>query len=644
MEQNKILQSKQCRKVLFITVIGWLLSTSNPSFGKEKPNVIYILADDLGYGDLSCYGQEKFSTPHIDRLASQGKKFTNHYSGSTVSAPSRSSLMTGLHTGHTPIRGNGNIALPDQSLTVAEVFKKAGYTTGMFGKWGLGEVNTSGEPNKQGFDDYYGYLNQSRAHRYYIDYLIDNGKKDYLPGNDLKKLTTYAADVIHDKALRFIDNNASKPFFLYCPYLIPHAELIVPKDSIFEKFEGRFLPEKTYKGSDYIGAGTNIGGYISQNQCHAVFAAMVYRLDKYVGEIVKKVNDLGLSENTLIIFTSDNGPHNAGGGHPSYFNGSGGLRGIKRDLYEGGIRVPFIASWPGTITQGTRTNHVSSFWDFLPTCAELVNEEIPETLDGISYLPELIGQGAQEKPDFLYWEFFEKNGRRAVRKGKWKAVQYKMKNNPYTDVKLFDLEKDPKEETNIASNKPDTVRLLHNLMEMSHVRSKDFSWAYEANKLRATFFIVADNKPVSNIKVNLKGNGSRISWKNGQAVYTGVTKSTNSEISVYEKGNVIYSKPVTIKTSDIVDTIDLSSVYLTRSFAHSGAAIQIKNTNGRLTVTSPMQYTSIELYSLSGRLVHQGEFASYSVSFCTKKLPVGIYTLKIANRKNVISKKVALLR
>ncbi len=598
---------------------------------QEKPNVIYILADDLGYGDLSCYGQKKFLTPNIDRLAQRGIKFTDHYSGSTVSAPSRSCLMTGQHTGHTPIKGNGKFPLPASSVTVAELFKAAGYTTGQFGKWGLGEPGSEGDPNTQGFDEFFGYIDQARAHRYYVEYLIDNGQRHPLPGNNLRDLVTYSADVIQEKALDFIEDNNDKPFYMYCSYTIPHAELIVPQDSIFQKFDGKFNPEKVHNGADYIGQNTSVGGYCSQKKCHATFAAMVYRLDLYVGQIVTKLEEHGILDSTIIMFTSDNGPHNEGGAAPNYFASRGGLRGLKRDLYEAGIRVPFIVSWPGKISQGKESNHISAFWDFLPTCADLINQNMPQDIDGISFLPELLGQPEQPKHDFLYWEFFERNGRRAARMGKWKAVQYKMKDNPYAAVKLFNLKNDRAEQNDIASNYKDTVANLLNIMEMSHLRSKNFSWAYESKKIRATFVLMAHGKPVGGLKVNLKNNGDRISWKNGQAVYTGVTKSAKPELKIYENNQVLFTKDITVQSKDIIDTINLSTVAIFNNGSNSELprpfSIQIESK--KIAISSKNTIKHIELVTVQGKVILVQRANNSRAIVDLTKIPSGLYVLKI---------------
>jgi arylsulfatase A-like enzyme len=446
-----------------------------------KPNIIYILADDLGYGDLGCYGQAKFTTPNLDRLAGEGIRFTRHYSGSTVCAPSRSVLMTGLHTGHTPIRGNqevqpeGQWPMPASTRTLAEALKDVGYITGAFGKWGLGFPGSEGDPVNQGFDNFFGYNCQRYAHRYYPEYLWENDKKVYLEGNDWSSTKSYAPDLIQQKTLDFIRENHDTTFFAFIPMVIPHAELIVPDDDIYQQYLGKF-PEAPYvgrPGADY-GPDMKIGMYCSQDFPHATFAAMVHRLDRHVGEIVMLVEELGLSENTIIMFTSDNGPHMEGGADPDFFNSNGGLRGYKRDLYEGGVRVPFIVSWPGTIKEGAVSDHPSAFWDLMPTLAELTGFESGEN-DGISFLPELLGR-EQAKHDMLYWEFHEQGGKQAILKDEWKAVRLHVGKDPRAAIELYNLEKDPEEENNVAEAHPDLVEEFSRMMAESRIPSEKFNF------------------------------------------------------------------------------------------------------------------------------------------------------------------------
>lgn len=449
-----------------------------------KPNIIYILADDLGYGDLSLTGQTKFSTPNIDKLSKDGMFFTQHYSGSTVCAPSRSSLMTGQHTGHTFIRGNrevqpeGQHPLDSSIVTVAELLKSKGYATGAFGKWGLGYPSSEGDPNNQGFDEFYGYNCQRMGHNYYPYHMWHNQFKEILKGNVGKKTKTYAPDIIHQKALEFIEKNKDTTFFMYYPSIIPHAELVAPEEYMM-KFRGKLLPEKNYKGID-DGKGYKNGGYGSQKEPHTAFAAMVYLLDKQVGEIRKKVEELGIAENTIIIFTSDNGPHGEGGANPNYFNSNADLKGYKRDLYEGGIRVPMIAYWPGKIKPNSTSNHISAFWDFLPTVCEIAQIKTPQNIDGISLLPELLGE-KQKSHDYLYWEFMEQGGKQALRLGDWKGIRLNMSNNAKAPIELYNLASDIGEQNNIAAEHPEIVKKIDSIMSKEHTYSKEFSFKYENN-------------------------------------------------------------------------------------------------------------------------------------------------------------------
>jgi len=471
----------------FLILALWLFSSgcgSKPSTGSKEntpPNIIYILADDLGYGDLSCYGQDKFSTPHLDQLARQGIRFTRHYSGSTVCAPSRSVLMTGLHTGHTQVRGNqevrpeGQWPLADSVLTMAERMKEAGYVTGAFGKWGLGFPGSEGDPVNQGFDLFFGYNCQRYAHRYYPEYLWENEEKVMLPGNDWSSTETYAPDVIQEKTLEFIRNNRDTSFFAYLPIVIPHAELIVPDDEILQLYLDKY-PEEAYvgrPGADY-GPDMVIGMYCSAEFPHATFAAMVHRIDLYVGQIVEELEELGIAENTLIMFTSDNGPHQEGGADPEFFNSSAGLRGVKRDLYEGGLRVPMIASWPGTIEGGRITDHVSAFWDVLPTLSDLAGFNVDRT-DGISFLPVLLGE-EQPAHEFLYWEFHERGGKQAILADPWKAVRLGVGQNPDGPLELYNLDEDPHEKNNVADMYPELVDKFSRMMEEERVPSAKFNF------------------------------------------------------------------------------------------------------------------------------------------------------------------------
>ena len=466
--------------LLSILMLASLLGCQQKDTKDTLPNIIYFIADDLGYGDLSCLGQEKFNTPNIDRLASEGMLFTQHYSGSTVCAPSRSALMTGQHTGHTPIRGNrsvqpeGQWPIEDKTFTLAELLKQKGYVTGGFGKWGLGGPGTEGDPVYQGFDVFFGYNCQGKAHNYYPRHLWDNLEKVILHENEGINEGIYGPNLIHEKALEFIESNKDQPFFLFYPNVIPHAELFAPEEYM-KMFRGKFLPEKEYQGYDE-GPKFRDGPYGSQPEPHAAFAAMITLLDHQVGEVIDKIAELGLSENTLVIFTSDNGPHLEGGADPDYFNSNGIYTGYKRDLYEGGIRVPTIARWPGKIAANSQTNHLSAFWDVYPTLAELTGQEIHDSVDGISFLPTLFGKEGQQEHEYLYWEFHEKNGRQAIRKGDWKLVRYDVFSPEKMTTELYNIAEDPAEIRNVAEENQDIAEELLHLMKGARTESPVFTF------------------------------------------------------------------------------------------------------------------------------------------------------------------------
>ena len=450
---------------------------------QDKPNVVFILADDLGYGDLSCYGQEKFETPNIDALAQSGMRFTQCYSGTTVSAPSRSCLLTGMHSGHTYIRGNieldpeGQFPLPAEAKTIFHLFKDAGYKTSAFGKWGLGFIGSTGDPQKQGCDTFYGYNCQLLAHSYYPDHLWDNDQRVDLKDNVLEVQYgkgTYSQDLIHGKALDYLDGmKPDEPFFMWYPTIIPHAELIVPEDSIIKKFRGKY-PEKPFKGTEPGNPAFRKGGYCSQFYPHATFAAMVYRLDVYVGQLIEKLKERGLYDNTIIIFASDNGPHMEGGADPDFFNSNGIYRGYKRDLYEGGIRVPMIISWPGRVETNKETDFMCSFWDMMPTFEEILTPKAKQkAMDGVSLLPLLENRKGQKEHEYLYFEFQEMNGRQAVRKGSWKLVHMNIRGKkPYYE--LYNLASDPSERHNVIRKYPEKEQELKAVMVEAHVESPDF--------------------------------------------------------------------------------------------------------------------------------------------------------------------------
>jgi len=432
---------------------------------KQKPNIIFIMADDLGYAELGCYGQTKIKTPHIDQLAAEGMKFTQAYAGSMVCQPSRSVLMTGQHTGHTAVRANDlNQLLYDEDQTVAEVLKEAGYATGIFGKWGLGYEGTPGHPNRQGFDQFTGELLQVHAHFYYPFWIWRNEEKVMLPENENNQRGRYVHDLIHEDAKAFIRKNQKQPFFAYLPYILPHVELVVPEDSE-RPYRGKFpktpIPDPR-------------PGYIGSDDGLVTFAGMVSRLDAHVGEIVAMLEELGIRDNTLIIFTSDNGGQ---GGTwkemTDFFNGNAPLKGHKGSMYEGGLRVPFIAKWPGKIEAGTTSDLQIGFWDILPTFAQIAGTKVPAGIDvdGISFVPTLLGEGNQKKHEYLYWEYTKgKISSRALRMGNWKAVQNKMKNS----IELYDLGKDVGETNDLAKQHPDQVKAMTDIMQQAHEEPRDF--------------------------------------------------------------------------------------------------------------------------------------------------------------------------
>lgn len=461
-----------------------MITSVFPKDKAQKPNIIYILADDLGYGDVGCYGQKIIKTPNIDKLASEGMLFTQHYAGCTVSAPSRSSLITGLHTGHTFIRGNkevepeGQYPLPANTFTLAEMFKQSGYVTGAFGKWGLGFPKSTGDPNNLGFDEFYGYNCQKLAHNYYPYYLWHNQTKVILDGNAGEKKEQYAPDIIHQQALTFLRNNKSNKLFMYLAYTFPHAELTSPEDSIYNMYINKIKEKNPYEGVD-SGKGYKDGAYGTSLTPHSDFAAMVTRLDAYVGDIMAELKRLGIDKNTLVIFTSDNGPHREGGADPDFFDSYGPLRGVKRDVFEGGIRVPMIAAWPGTIKSGAKTDLISAFWDMMPTFKELVGNKSINTTDGISIVPTLLSQNKQNTHKYMYWEFHEQGGKIAVRMGKWKGIKLDYQSNPNGKMLLFDLSTDIHEDNDLAANYPKIVAKIEKIMKKARTESSIFNFGSE---------------------------------------------------------------------------------------------------------------------------------------------------------------------
>lgn len=434
----------------------------------SRPSILLIHADDLGYGDLSVYGQARFQTPSLDRLAREGTRFTQYYSGSTVCAPSRAALMTGMHTGHAWVRGNGDIPLRDEDTTIANVLTRAGYRTAVIGKWGLGAPATSGSPDRKGFEYSFGFIDHRHAHRQYTDHLWKNGER--IAAN---LETEYVNDLFTRETIGFIERSDSRPFFIYLNYTVPHAELRAPADAL-DLFKGKF-PETPFTNpkADARPAGATIEGpslgYRSQPTPKAAFAAMIARMDRDIGRIADVIRARGLDRQTLVIFTSDNGPHREGGADPQFFRSSGALRGIKRDLYEGGIRVPMIARWTGTIPAGRVNDHVWAHWDMLPTLADIAGATAPQGLDGLSMAAALRG-GTAPSHEFLYWEFHERGFQQAVRMGRWKAVRLKN----HAPLELYDLEADRGEERDVAGAHPGVVAKIE--AHLGTARTESARW------------------------------------------------------------------------------------------------------------------------------------------------------------------------
>lgn len=487
-----------------------LCGTSLYAQKQQRPNIVFILCDDMGYGDLACYGQPYINTPHIDRMAAEGMRFTQAYAGSPVSAPSRATLMTGQHSGHCLVRGNkeywpqspvvmygenkdysvvGQMPYDPQHIILPEIMKRNGYMTGMFGKWAGGYEGSASTPDKRGIDEYYGYICQFQAHLYYPNFLnryskamgdtaavrevMEDNIRYPMFGRDYYKRPQYSADIIHRKALEWLDKQDGKqPFMGIFTYTLPHAELVQPDDSILQGYKKKFFVDKTWGGQE----GSRYNATI---HTHAQFAAMITRLDSYVGEILDKLKEKGLDENTIVVFTSDNGPHEEGGADPTFFGRDGKLRGLKRQCYEGGIRIPFIVRWPGKVEAGAVCDHQLAFYDVIPTFCELIGDKkFPkkylnkklegDCFDGISFAPVLTGNGeAQQKHDFLYWEFHETD-QIGVRMGDWKMVV--KKGVPH----LYNLATDIHEDKDVAEQHPDIVRRMKDIIRTEHRPSADF--------------------------------------------------------------------------------------------------------------------------------------------------------------------------
>ncbi|MCF0175838.1 MAG: arylsulfatase [Bacteroidales bacterium] len=445
----------------------------------KRPNVIFIMADDLGIGDLGCYGQRVIKTPGIDSLASQGLIFENAYSGSTVSAPSRAVLMTGKHTGHVSIRGNKgdhdsvlkthfDYPISTDETLVAEIFKQQGYTTACCGKWGLGGPRSVSAPNLRGFDYFFGYLGQGRAHRYYPTYLWENDQQV------MTNEKVYSHDAIIDHALEFLDKHADESFFLYLTPTIPHAELVVPEGELGE-YDGMFV-EKPFVQKQPLDEFT----YASQAKPRATYAAMVSRLDRDVSRVVALLRKKGVLDNTIIIFTSDNGVHKEGGHDPEFFNSNWEYRGIKRDLYEGGIHTPFVMYWPSVIEPGRRSSQIITFWDFMPTMCDILGIKAPKGIDGLSYLPTITGEGRQKQHDYLYYEFHEQNGRQCVIKDGWKLVKLNVNKPENLKWELYNVGMDVDETNNVIELYPKKAAALRKIMQKARTENPVWNFTPDA--------------------------------------------------------------------------------------------------------------------------------------------------------------------
>ncbi len=485
---------------LFLTVIFSCQRDRSVDQGDEAltPNIIFIYADDLGYGDLGSYGQKMIKTPHLDRMAEEGMLFTQAYAGHTVCAPSRSALMTGLHTGNTQVRGNTSIhgervPLPDTAVTITKILKEQGYVNGLFGKWGLGEAGTKGIPTRHDFHQFYGFLNQVRAHSYCSDYVWHNEEPLFITENAGNRCGINTADWYQAKLKDFIRENRNNPFFVYYATQLPHFEARTPEEdlepyldedgsSIFE--EALYNSERLHTDPEYA----RLEAFIEQDHQRggrtgrplAAYAGMVTQLDRHVGELNDLLEELGLAEQTLVIFTSDNGPTTEAGFEPDYFNSTGGLKGIKRDLYEGAIRVPMIAKWPGTIPAGSVSDYLWAAWDLMPTVAEMTGAKVPDNIDGVSAVPVLFGK-EMERPNALYWETTDNARQRrdrqvgdlsvAIRKGDWKAIaNVSLKDG----LELYNLKQDPGETQNLADNYPEKIEKFRDLIIESRTPSENW--------------------------------------------------------------------------------------------------------------------------------------------------------------------------
>lgn len=487
--------------ILFIAINSFSAvnaQSQSKAQNNSKPNVIYIFADDLGYGEIGCYGQKRIKTPNIDRLAAEGMKFTQHYVGTPVCAPSRCNLLTGQNSGHAYVRGNyglpgyeenktetGSFPIPESTPTIANVFKQAGYATAAIGKWGLGNYDNSGDPQKHGFDLFYGFYDQRHAHNHYTTHLYKNGKWDTLdnpvidPHPDLKnkKVTpedvkayigkVHASDKMTENALQFMQQNQKGPFFLYLAYTLPHAALQVPNPEM-EYYKKAFNEKENLI----------ISGYTPVNYPLSTYAAMITYLDKQVGKVQDQLKKLGLDKNTIVMFCSDNGPAGLPGEKNNFFNSSGSLRGRKQDVYEGGIREPFIVKWPGKVAAGKVNNYISATYDMMPTFAELLNVTPPKN-DGVSILSTILGNDKQQpKREYLYWEYPERGGQVAVRMGKWKGVRTGVTKNQQAPWQIYNLETDEKETTDMSSQHPELIERFNAIVKKEHTTPVRKEWDF----------------------------------------------------------------------------------------------------------------------------------------------------------------------
>ena len=444
-----------------------------PVAAADRPNVVFFLADDLGWGDLGCYGQMKIRTPAIDRLAADGMRFTQAYAGNAVCAPSRCCLMTGKHPGHAHVRNNrqwkpdqkwsGQIPLPADAVTLPKLFQAAGYATGAMGKWGLGSPENTGDPARQGIGHFFGYYCQAHAHNHYPEYVWRKGEKVPLDGNTGAATgKQYTQDLFEAEALKFVRDHKDGPFFLYMPFTIPHLALQAPDDALAE-YRGKF-PETPYRGK----------AYQHHDTPRAAYAAMVTRMDRTVGRVMDLLKELKLDDNTIVVFSSDNGAiHGYAGTDAKFFGSIGELRGMKGSLYEGGIRVPLIVRWPGQVKPGTTSDLPVAFWDLLPTLCDAAGIDSPKSLDGVSIVPTLTGKGDQARHEFFYWEFPSYGGQQAVRAGKWKLVRQNLTKGP-SAFELYDLEADPGESKDVAADHPDVVKRLEAIAREQHTPSELF--------------------------------------------------------------------------------------------------------------------------------------------------------------------------